>query len=521
MKKDARFRSLLVLLCFAVLVLSLAACQSTPTTKTPGATTTPAATTTKATGSTTTAPTDVEKPVIRFLVGGRNYDPNTDTSNLRHMELTGYTVEYLMLPTTGADEKLLLEMASGTEYDLVELGTVMFGKLASVNALTPLDDLLDEYGSNILAAIADVAWNASLNASGEIVGLPRQAGDGAPFGARAARFFMTKSEILDELDLTVPTNLDEFYDFLVTIKAAKNVAPLTGTGVMMDDLMAPFGLVNVNWMEIDGKYVPTVNMPEMREYIRYMAKLYSEGLIDPDLPINRGENIDQKFTGEGAWLCQYAFWDIPRLVPALLSNGFSKDLVFFEEPLKDASGKYPLINSFGVSKYYGVPRSATNADHAIMYMNLLSDPEIFLRSHIGDEGVHHEVVDGRYFPILPKFDELNWANQFCGFAPRPVEHAQWQARARKTPEMAVAYDAINTKLVAHNLVRVRDSLTASLPAAQQYNQSLNLLLRDFYINAVIEGKNTDADFDAFIAAWSEAGGAQVEAEMNTWLQNNP
>jgi hypothetical protein len=87
--------------------------------------------------------------------------------------------------------------------------------------------------------------------------------------------------------------------------------------------------------------------------------------------------------------------------------------------------------------------------------------------------------------------------------------------------MAVAYDAINTKLVAHNLVRVRDSLTASLPAAQQYNQSLNLLMRDFYISAVIEGKNSDADFDAFIAAWSEAGGAQVEAEMNNWLQNNP
>ena len=64
-------------------------------------------------------------------------------------------------------------------------------------------------------------------------------------------------------------------------------------------------------------------------------------------------------------------------------------------------------------------------------------------------------------------------------------------------------------------------LTGSLPAAQQYNQSLNLLLRDFYISAVIEGKNTDADFDQFIATWSDAGGAQVEAEMNDWLQKNP
>jgi putative aldouronate transport system substrate-binding protein len=468
-------------------------------------------------------PLSDNRPTLKFLIWNRNYDPNVDISNVRMEELTGYDVEYFMLPSTNGDEKLLLEMSGGAEYDLVELSPIMFGKLASVGALTPLDESLDKYGSFIKPAVADLAWEASKNADGKIVALPRQSGEniGSPYGARASRFFVTKKEILDELGLTVPTDLDSFYDFLVTIKKAKGVAPLTGATYKMDDIMAAFGLINVGWAEEDNKYVPDIKRPQIREYIRFIAKLYQEGLLDPDLPINKTENIDQKFTSEGAWVCQYAFWDIPRLLPALEANGFSTDLVTFEEPLKGENGIYPLVNTFGVSKFYGVPRSSKNVDHAINYMNLLSEPETFKKSHIGDEGVHYEVKDGKYYPIFPAFNDLNWANQFCGMSERKVEFEQWQARARKTPEMAVAYEQINSKLVANDLRFDRASLASSLPAFQQYSQSLNVLLNDFYIQAVVENKTSDADFDEIITRWESEGGAELEAAMNQWLQEHP
>ena len=463
------------------------------------------------------------RPTLKFLVGNRNYDPNTDYSNIRMEELTGYDVEYFMLPNANADEKLLLEMSGGSEYDLVELWPAIFGKLASVGALSSLDEYIEKYGNFIKAAVSDMAWEASKNAEGKIVGLPRQSGENisSPYGARASRFLVTKKEILEELGLTVPTDLDNFYEFLVKIKEAKGVPPLTGAATKMDDIMSAFGIPSLGWIEKEGTYTPDIKLPEIRKYFRFMAKLYQEGLLDPDLPINKTENIDQKFTSEGAWICQYAFWDIPRLIPALEANGFSRDLVPFEEPLKDENGQYPLINSFGVSKFYGVPRSSQHPEHAINYMNLLSEPETFKKSHIGDEGFHYEVKDGKYYPILPAFSDLNWANQFCGMSERKAEFEQWQARARKTPEMAVAYEQINSKLVAHNLIFDRFSLTSSLPAVQQYAQSLNKMLGDFYIQAIVENKTTDADFDEITARWESEGGSAIEAEVNQWLKDHP
>ncbi len=522
MKK--RNQLLIAILIMLAMVLSVSGC-STPKDQTGTTTSTTAPAATKAPDSTETVEPDAlagDRPTLKFLVWNRNYDPNEDFSNLRMMDLADYKVEYFMLPSSNADEKLLLEMASGAEYDLVELSPTMFGKLASVGALMPLDELLNQYGDFIKMAVAEMAWDASKDANGKIAALPRQSGEeiGSPFGARFARFFFTKQEILDELNLTVPTDLDSFYQFLTAIKAAKGVPPLTTSQTRLDDLMAAFGLVNVGWLEKDGTYTAQIKLPQIREYMRYMAKLYKEGLIDPDLPINKTENIDQKFTSEGAWVAQYAFWDIPRLIPALESNGFSKDLVTFEQPLADNNGVYPLVNTFGVTKYYGVPRSSQNPEHAINYMNLLSEPETFKKSHIGDEGTHYEVIEGKYYPILPAFNDLNWANQFVGMSVRSIEFEQWQARARKTPEMAVAFEQINQSLIAHDLVFDRSTFTSSLPAAQQYNQSLNLLINDFYIQAVVEGKTSDADFDEIIARWESEGGLELEAAMNQWLQEN-
>lgn len=513
----------LALALVTLLGVSLTACTSSAPTTAP--TTAPAATVAPTTAPTEPPVADLtqNRPTLKFLVNGRTYDPNEDIACKRMMELTGYTVKYEMLPTSNADEKLMLEMSSGTEYDLVELTNNMFGRLADIGVLTPLDKYLKDYGSFMVPAVSDLAWNASKNAAGEIVGLPRQSGDGigTAFGTRFDYVLMTKQEILDELKLTVPTDLDSFTAFLKTIKAAKNVPPLTGNNVWQKDIMTAFNVPLLTWVETADGYKSILEIPAFRDYLRYMAGLYKDGLLDPDLPINKAENIDQKFTGTGAYVCQYAIWEIPRLVPALQANNLSKDLVMFPTPLKDKDGKYLLQNLTGVSKYYAVPKSSKAPEHAVNYMNLLSEPSTFIKTHIGDEGIHYEVKNGNYFPILPKFTELNWANQFTGMQDRAVEFKQWQARVRKTPETAAAYEFVNSNLPDATLILDRSSFANGLPEVQQNSQALATKLGDFMLKAIVENKTADADFDAFFTDYMAAGGQAVKDAMTKWSKEFP
>ena len=47
------------------------------------------------------------------------------------------------------------------------------------------------------------------------------------------------------------------------------------------------------------------------------------------------------------------------------------------------------------------------------FLNAKLEPETFKGIALGKEGVHHEVKDEKYYPILPIFnDELNNASNF-------------------------------------------------------------------------------------------------------------
>ena len=135
-------KTLVMVLALALVFgIALTACTSTPAaTTSPSAAATEAASVAPSAEATPSAPATKDtltenRPVLKFLVGGRTYDPNEDIPCKKMMELTGYQVKYEMLPTSNGDEKLMLEMSSGNEYDLVELSGTMFGRLADIGVM--------------------------------------------------------------------------------------------------------------------------------------------------------------------------------------------------------------------------------------------------------------------------------------------------------------------------------------------------------------------------------------------------
>ncbi len=133
--------------------------------------------------------------------------------------------------------------------------------------------------------------------------------------------FMIRQDWLDKLNLKMPTNVDELYSVLKTIKNSD----MNGNGVADE---VPFIMENGNalplvssWWGISTFYIDDNNtlqsgwlQPEYKEMLQYLNKLYNEGLLDPDYAITERNQFDTKISnGQAAMWYGFAGGGLARI----------------------------------------------------------------------------------------------------------------------------------------------------------------------------------------------------------------
>lgn len=118
--------------------------------------------------------------------------------------------------------------------------------------------------------------------------------------------FMRK-DLLDAFSLEVPVTLDDWYNVLKTFKDNGISTPLSGVWSNLLESQAfvsAFDISHDMFVDADGvtvRYGRTE--PAYKEYLTYMNKLYSEGLLDSDFAIIDGTTLKAKILNQslGAW----------------------------------------------------------------------------------------------------------------------------------------------------------------------------------------------------------------------------
>ncbi|WP_080833527.1 extracellular solute-binding protein [Cohnella massiliensis] len=455
------------------------------------------------------------KPELRVLMQYSAFDPNQEYTAKVITEKTGYPVNYEMLPAENADEALNLLVLNEEPYDVMKLNAAQFYNLASSGALEPLDDLVQQLGPNIRQAIAPASWE-SAKIDGKIYGIPET---GA--GIAISEELVVRQDWLDELGLSMPTNTDELYEVLKAFKEKKNVIPLTGSkdaiSSLLGDIAATFG-VTTDWTDVNGTLVHQVETQGMRDFLTYMNKLYSEGLLDIELPLNTNAKAIEKFSGGQAAMFKIAWYNSPATINALTEN-FPDARVSLVPFLKDKEGKATVYAQSGTTWYAVVPKFAKNKEDAIKFLDAKLQKDVFIELAIGKEGVHHEVKDGAYYPILPAFnDDLNNASAFMTGVDETNYPAYWQARVRKDPILQSYFEKIQAN--AEGLI-VTDPLALAPPIPEVAKNKLNLmqLQLDYMIN-FIAGTEPMSNYDAFLERWREQGGAEMTEGANNWYKSS-
>lgn len=226
-------------------------------------------------------------------------------------EVLGIAFEFTQVPADGFQEKKNLAFATGTLPNLFfdGLDDIDLSTYGSQGLLVPLEQYINEEDTpNIVARFEEhPALKAAMTfPDGHIYNFrgytlhPRE--------QSKCRFWVNVAW-MDQLGIEEPTTLDEFYNYLKLIKEndlngngdATDEVPLSGrfdaiTYVASLELpiLAALGYTE-KWVEaIDGEVVFVPTQPLYKEYLAYMNKLYSEGLLDAEYFTQTAEQYQSK-----------------------------------------------------------------------------------------------------------------------------------------------------------------------------------------------------------------------------------
>ena len=460
-----------------------------------------------------TAVADEDKSV-KLLTGTKSYDMNTDYVAVLLEENTGWHVEYEYYSD---NNQLAMLIANGTDANLIFMGSNMFQTFLAQNALKDLAPAMEQFPT-IREYISPLGWTYVTGEDGGVYAIPN-VDDAVYTGGIGYR-----TDIFAQYGYEEPATIDEFYDLLVAIKEDTGLIPLTGNKAVEEVIASAFGL-SYDFVvdEESDTIISWLRLPGMKEYLEWMNKVYTEGLIDIDWPVNTGDTINAKMGSGEAVMTYAAHWSTLSWVNTLVENGnpdaYFKSIV----PLEDANGKRHIAVSNGISNVSVVPVTSTDEETAktMEWVASKLDPEIYWLFNDGIEGTHYTLDEnGIPLPILPIFnDDMGHGSDFQ-FGRNYNEHPiTWMARVHKTQvQWDTFYDA-NSKAAAFGF-EGKPLTFANFPEYTEYYTALNTLCND-YFKQIIAGTESLDTYDDFVAEWEASGGLALEQAATEWYHAHP
>lgn len=440
--------------------------------------------------------------------------PNNDPVEQDIEKVTGYKVEYTMLPQSGGNEKLFLEIASGLEYDIIKVPPTWYYELVAQNALMPITDLLNEYGENILAVTKEDTWKLTTY-DGEIYGIPQMAE--RPTIGNAIGY---RGDVLASLGLEMPSTPDEFLGVLRKVKEAyPDMIPYScQADPWIQTLMSPFG-IGTKWTEVDGQLVNRMQMPKTKEYIAYLSQLYSEGLLDTDYPILQKTVVMEKFTSGRAFAFSHFAYADAELIRPVVATTVEGATALVLDPLTGIDGTRGVDASVRLNYITCIPRTSKHPVDAMKFLNAKLNKDNFTFLTIGVEGETFTIDEsGRYYPIMPAFNAArNTAYWYLNGIDEYRYSDMWLARVRRNQSTGDVYDELNADFES-KAISDPSTLKPTLASFVEYETNADALIRDGVLQIVAGAKDIDY-FDVLVQSWLDAGGSEMTRELNEWYSS--
>jgi len=360
----------------------------------------------------------VTEPVTLTLaigVGPTNEDPNNMWFFKYMKEKTGVDTDYMVIQNSAWDEKKPIMLATDDLPDIflgLSFNTTEIMKYGKAGSFIPLNGYIDLYGDMIKEKIdmVDGAWTGIHCPDGNIYSLPSLT---ISFQA-SGNALSINHEWLKNVGMDFPTTLDEFYNVMKAFKEQdangngdpNDEIPISGSSTerpFRGQILDAFGLILESGSKTnmgvtrDGKAVYVPLSEKYKDYLTYMNKLWSEGLIDPDyytqdLQAVYAKGEKQLFGVYTNWAPYYftSKWADWTVISPLVENSGDKPLTFYRTPYNPGR--------------LTVTKACKNPDVAVRWLNLFYTPEVCKRLFYGPEYGSDEDTEGKGTILYPEED---------------------------------------------------------------------------------------------------------------------
>lgn len=449
-------------------------------------------------------------------------DINTDEHVLAFEEKLGVDLDITLIQHDGFTEKLGMMLAQGDFPDVISgdmpYTAVMSGAIEN-GLFMPLDDLLEEYGPNLMEQVPANVWDELRGPDGHIYAI----GDFMTNTAR--RCTVIRKDLLDKLNLEIPVTLDDYYNVLVAFKNAGVKYPFIGREKFKysETFFAAYGVVPTTWqLNDEGQVVPAYILPEMKDALAFYKKLYDEGLIDAESLTNNGTVRDQKAAAGDVGMMVVNISAAPGYNIALQENMPDAEWVCVASPENPNGGKHGYAAFTPTANVHYINAKCENPEEIIKFFDRLLEPDEDLQRFLtyGVEGEFYTLNDDgtvnfevptyspNPFDVIPQFlrrvkdagiDRATLTSMQGG--PEAIEYYDTKAK-----------DDILTYIQPINLESIVNHPELSVEEDKQ-----ELFIN--YASKVMIGTESLDNFDKFVQEWMDRGGDEVIAEATEQYKN--
>ena len=351
-----------------------------------------------------------EVETIRYVVPGNNMEKEDEVYAAinEKMKADGLNLklEVTRIPWDAWDQKTQLMVASGEEFDLIEvmqdLKTV--GVLYGQGMLTPLNEYLEKEEFSFLKNLfSDAVWSETSLGDGTILAVPAitTANEGKVYGDVNYR-----SDIAEKLGLEIPTTPEEVVEFTAALQ--QYFIDTEGiTAYAYSTRRDPFDWIirgmdqdyfDINEMGLagvrqDGTVFSWVESEEFKYCCDIMHQFYERGLIDPDVLAQDAPMVAENDEIEHGYFTVCFDTAEPRMLPDMRKN--NPDINVGTILLNPDKGDF--IDSFSWN-CNGIPVTSKNPEKALRFLSwLYSSKENHDLFMYGIEGETYSASDDLHY----------------------------------------------------------------------------------------------------------------------------
>ncbi|MBE1584825.1 extracellular solute-binding protein [Nonomuraea angiospora] len=476
--------------------------------------------------------TDPNTITVMAKLFGTAPDPNGEMQQAVEKFL-GKKLKMNWVPNAEYTDKLNVTFASGNlpQVMVVDPHLPGFVKAAEAGAFWDLTSKLDKY-PNLKPADQRTALNSSIN--GKIYGLYRMRPS-----LRSA--MIIRKDWLDKLGLKLPETVDDLYTIakafaekdpdgngkkdtygLIIPKWPGNYASASPYDVLETWFGAPNG-----WGERNGKLVPGFDTPEFLEANKFLKKMVSEGLVNPDFATLDSAKWNEPFhQGKGGMIIDVNIRS--RQVLDLFREDDPKnygDKVAMVGNLKRSDGQkfsYPFT---GYADVLAISRQSVpteqDLDNVLKTLDKLATKEGQVLLQNGIEGRNFK-VEGDTASLINETDPK------VEIVQKDVDNAFIQLSTKGTNDFGgLAYvrtpsgEPYKEMLKLQKQLMDEDLKTAVFnpalpvvsPTAVSRGAQIDTIIPDARIK-FLSGELTEEQLKGEIKRWYDSGGTQVATEVN-------